>query len=168
MGASDARASDVIDAAQRELVFTCVFNAPRELVFSAWTDPKHVAQWWGPKGFTTTISEMEVRPGGVWRFIMHGPDGRDYKNKIIFLEVVKPERLVYKHSPEKGTEPVNFEVTVTFTQEGDRTRLGMRMLFPSPAAREHMVRRYGAIDGANQTLGRLAEHLVERHTQGES
>ena len=80
-------------AAAREIVAARVFDAPRELVFDAWTDPEHVAQWWGPNGFTNTIHEMDVRPGGVWRFVMHGPDGVDYNNKIVYIEVVKPERL---------------------------------------------------------------------------
>ena len=66
---------------------------PRELVFKMWTDPKHVAQW-GPKGFTNTIYEMDVKPRGVWRFVMHGPDGVDYKNRIVYIEIVEPERLV--------------------------------------------------------------------------
>jgi uncharacterized protein YndB with AHSA1/START domain len=112
-------------------------------VFEAWTDPKHLTQWWGPKGFTTTIHEMDVRPGGVWRFVMHGPDGRDYNNRIVFLEVVKPERLVYKHDPEKGSEPVSFQVTVTFAEEGAKTRLTMQMVFPSAASREYVVNTYG-------------------------
>src|SRR5882724_10217009 len=159
MSASNASISPAAAAAERELVFTRVFDAPRDLVFEAWTDPKHVAQWWGPKGFSTTIQEMDVRPGGTWRLVMHGPDGVDYKNRIIFREVVKPERLVYEHSPEKGTEPVSFEVTVTFAEQGGKTNLTMRMLFPSAAAREHVVNKYGAIEGANQTLGRLAEYL---------
>lgn len=81
--------------ADREIGTTRIFNAPRELVGKAWADPKHVALWWGPNGFTNTISEMSVKPGGTWRFVMHGPDGTDDPNKIVFLEVVKPERLVY-------------------------------------------------------------------------
>ena len=80
------------NTADREIVSARVFDAPRELVWKAWVDPKHVAQWWGPKGFTNTIHEMDVRPGGVWRFAMHGPDGTDYKNEIVFIEVVRPER----------------------------------------------------------------------------
>ena len=68
---------------------------PPARVFDAWTDPEQVVQWWGPRGFTTTTHNMEVKPGGVWRFIMHGPDGRDYQNKITYLEVARPERLVY-------------------------------------------------------------------------
>lgn len=156
MSASSAGASSTAD---RELVFTRVFDAPRELVFEAWTDPRHVEQWWGPNGFRTTISQMDVRPGGEWRLVMHGPDGRDYRNHIVFLEVVKPERLVYKHDPEKDSEPVRFEVTVTFAEDAGKTRLTMRMLFPSAAARDHVVKTYGAEEGGKQTLGRLAEHL---------
>ena len=77
-----ASAPDVSPTADRELVAVRVFDAPRPLVFQAWTDPAHIANWWGPRGFTTTTYAMDVRPGGVWRFCMHGPDGRDYQNKI--------------------------------------------------------------------------------------
>lgn len=98
--------------------------------------------------------------GGVWRLIMHGPDGRDYRNRIVFLEVVKPERLVYKHDPEKGSEPVTFEVTVTFAEQDGQTRLTMRMLFPSAAARQHVAEKYRAVEGAQQTLERLAGLLA--------
>jgi uncharacterized protein YndB with AHSA1/START domain len=104
--------------ADREIVLSRLLNAPRELVFAAWTDPTQVVQWWGPRGFTTTSHEMSVTPGGVWRFVMHGPDGRDYKNKIIFTEVVKPERLVYRHAGEGEHEDVRFHVTVTFQAQG--------------------------------------------------
>lgn len=161
MAASTRNVNAGTETADRELVFTRVFDAPRELVFQAWTDPQHLAQWWGPKGFTSTIHEMDVRPGGVWRLTMRGPDGVDYKNRIVFLEVVKPERLVYKYEPEPGSEPVRHQVTVTFAPEGGKTCLTMQMLFPSAAAREHVVKKYGAIEGADQTLGRLKEHLPQ-------
>ena len=78
--------SETTAAAEREISITRLFDAPRELVFEAWTDPEQVVQWWGPHGFTTTIHEMDVRPGGVWRFIMHGPDGTDYDNRVVFEE----------------------------------------------------------------------------------
>jgi uncharacterized protein YndB with AHSA1/START domain len=160
MAASNASTDTAANATERELVFTRVFDAPRELVFEAWTDPKHVAQWWGPTGFTTTISEMDVRPGGVWRLVMRGPDGTEYKNRIVFLEVAPPERLVYQYEPEKDCEPVTFQVTVTFIGKGGKTELTMRMLFPSAAAREHVVTKYGAVEGAHQTLDRLTEQLA--------
>ena len=87
-----ARNSIDLEQDPRSIIGTRVFDAPRDLVFSAFTDPKHLAQWWGPDGFTTTTSAFEFRPGGVWRFVMHGPDGRDYQNRITFDEIVAPER----------------------------------------------------------------------------
>jgi len=161
MAANNPGTSPASDSADREIVVTRLFDAPRELVFEAWTNLKHVPHWWGPKGFATTVHEMEVRPGGVWRLTMRGPDGRDYKNRIVFIEVAKPERLVYKHEPEPGSEPVSFQTTVTFVERESKTEVTVRMLFPSAQARDHVVKTYGAIDGLNQTLGRLAEHLEE-------
>src|SRR5579871_3024258 len=161
MSVSTAKINSPASTADREILVTRVFDAPRERVFEAWTDPKHVAQWWGPRGFTTTIHEMDVRPGGVWRLVMRGPDGVDYNNRIVFIEVVKPERLIYKHEPEEGSEPVSFQVTVDFAKAGDKTRLTMQMLFPSAKAREFVIEKYKALDGVNQTLGRLAEHLPQ-------
>jgi uncharacterized protein YndB with AHSA1/START domain len=142
--------------ADREIVTTRVVDAPRERVFEAWIDPKQVAQWWGPNGFTNTIHEMDVRPGGVWRFVMHGPDGIDYKNKIVFDEMVKPERLVYSHV----SGPM-FHVTATFDEEGGKTKLTMRMLFETAAERDQAVKVFGAVEGAKQTLGRLEEHVAK-------
>jgi uncharacterized protein YndB with AHSA1/START domain len=143
----------------RSIVTTRVFDAPRELVFAAWSDPEHLAQWWGPNGFTTTTRAFDMRPGGVWRFVMHGPDGRDYQNRITYDEIVKPERLVYSHGGAEDVEPVQFRVTVTFEDLGGKTRLTMRAVFPSAAERDRVAKDYGAVEGAQQTLARLAEHL---------
>lgn len=159
MGVNDASAKAAATTSEWELVFTRLFDAPRELVFEAWTNPKHLAQWFGPRGFTSTIQEMDVRPGGIWRLVMHGPDGTDYHNKMVFLEVIKPERLVYKHQPEPGYEPVDFETTVTFVEQRGKTELTLRMVFSSAAARDYVVKKHGAVEGAKQTLERLAEHL---------
>ena len=147
--------------ADREIVTTRVFNAPRELVWKAWTVQKHIEQWWGPLGFTTTTYNLEVKPGGVWRFVMHGPDGRDYQNKITYIEVVRPKRLVYKHGGEEGLEPVQFQTTVTFDEQGGKTTLTMRGIFTSAAERDRVVKEYGAIEGGKQTLGRLSEYLAK-------
>jgi uncharacterized protein YndB with AHSA1/START domain len=157
MSAAEAGARRTGD---REIVLTRVFEAPRELVFRAWTESIHIAQWWGPTGFRTTIYEMDVRPGGVWRFVMHGPDGRDYKNKIIFHEIVKNKRLTYTHMGE-DEDPNVFEVTVTFAPEGNNTQLTMQSVFPTAAERERVVREYGAIEGGKQTLERLAHHVTK-------
>jgi uncharacterized protein YndB with AHSA1/START domain len=151
--------SEKLNTSEREIVITRVFDAPREMVFEAWTKPEHLIHWWGPNGFTTTIQEMDVRAGGTWRLVMRGPDGRDYKNHIVFSEAVKPERLVYKHVPEAGTEPGTHESTVTFVERDGKTEVTLRMLFASAVAREFVVKTYNAIEGGNQTLGRLGEYL---------
>ena len=156
MAASDTRSSLTTNTAEREIVATRVFDASRELVFNMWIDPKHVAQWWGPKGFTNTIQEMDVRPGGVWRFIMHGPDGADYKNKIIYTEIVKPGRLVYDH-----VSGPQFHATVTFAEKRNKTEVTMRMLFESAAQRDKVANEFAAIEGLNQTLDRLRQHLTK-------
>jgi uncharacterized protein YndB with AHSA1/START domain len=144
--------------ADREMVITRVINAPRVLVFEAWTKPEHIGNWWGPRGFTTTTHSMDVRPGGEWRFIMHGPDGTDYKNRIVYLEVVEPERLVYNHFGEEGNEEEKFQTTVTFLERGATTEVVMRAL-PTAAAREFVAEKHGVIEGAKQTLERLAEFV---------
>jgi uncharacterized protein YndB with AHSA1/START domain len=139
----------------REIVATRVFDAPRELVFQMWTDPKHISNWWGPRDFTTTTYEMDVRPGGVWRHVMHGPDGTDYQNEIVFLEVVKPERLVYNHVSEPP-----FQTTVTFAGQGGKTKVTARMLFESATLRNKVATEHHAVEGLHQTLARLGEQLT--------
>src|ERR1700733_13330918 len=106
------RLAEHLDTQAREIIMTRIFDAPRELVFEMWTDPKRLAHWWGPRGFTPTIQEMDVRPGGSWKMIMHGPDGVDYPNHSVFVEVVKPERLVYTHGGRgEGGARAEFEQT---------------------------------------------------------
>ncbi|MDQ6867802.1 MAG: SRPBCC family protein [Pseudomonadota bacterium] len=153
-----ARHSPGTGQGARTIVTTRVFDAPRELVFEAWTNPKHLVQWWGPNGFTTTIRAIDVRPDGVWRFVMHGPDGVDYENRIVYNEIVKPERLVYSHGGGGDVEPVQFQVTVTF--EDQAAKPSSKGLFPSAAERDRVAEKYGAVEGAKQTLERLAEHLA--------
>ncbi|MCF6409819.1 SRPBCC family protein [Pseudalkalibacillus salsuginis] len=141
----------------RELIINRIFNASRELVFNSWTDPEHLQKWWGPSGFTIMIQEIDVRPGGVWQYVMHGPDGVDYDNKIVYIEVISPERLVYSHG---DGEEEHFRVTVTFNEQGDKTELTMQMLFKSVAELDKAVKEYGAIEGAKSTLNRLEEQLA--------
>ena len=140
----------------REIVITRVFNAPRERVFEMWTDAKHMAHWWGPNGFSITTHEMDFRPGGVWRFMMHGPDGTNFPNKIAYIEILKPERLVYDHTDDGDW---GFHVTVTFEKQDGKTKLTMRSLFKTAAERDKVVKEFHAIDGGNQTLSRLAGYL---------
>jgi uncharacterized protein YndB with AHSA1/START domain len=145
--------------ADREIVISRVLEAPRTLVFKAWTDPRHVAEWFGPNGFTLTVEEMDARPGGEFRYLMHGPDGVDYPSLIVFHEVVEPERLVYTHSSGEPDDP-GFEVTVSFAAAApNRTMLTLRQLHPTPEAREYVVKEYHAIEMGNQTLNRFAQFV---------
>jgi uncharacterized protein YndB with AHSA1/START domain len=151
-------ASNAESTADREIVTTRTVNAPRALVWQAWTEPHHIAQWWGPNGFRTTIHEMTVEVGGVWRFIMHGPDGTDYSNLIVYREIVAPERLVFDHSDDVPNPTDAFRSTVTFEDEGGRTKVTMRAVFATPEALAAVL-KFGADEGGRQTLARLEEHL---------
>ena len=121
----------------RSIIAARVLDAPRELVWTAWTKPEHLAQWWGP-------------------------DGRDYQNRITFDEIVRPERIRYHHGGGDDAEPVQFRTTVTFENlAGNRTQLTLHAVFPSAAARERVIKQYGADKGAVQTLARLADYLAK-------
>ena len=157
-----APAASTVATSDREIVLSRVFDAPRTLVWQAYTDAERLAHWWGPRGFTTRTTRIDVKPGSDWRFVMIGPDGHEYENRIVYLEVAEPERLRYRHAGDAETEPVNFEVLVTFEPEGDageQTRVTMRSIFPSQQALEFVVRTYGAIEGGKQTFARLAEYV---------
>ena len=148
-------------ATTAELVLTRTFNAPRTLVFQAWTDPKHLAQWWGPRGFTTEIREMDVKPGGAWRYIMHGPDGNKYPFDGVFVEIVEPERLVFDGSIHASPEQ-RVWTEVTFADRKGTTEITVRQLysFESDATR-------GASIGWNQQFDRLQEYLAKLRSPGE-
>ena len=151
-----ARASS---SADREVLITRIINAPRDLVFAAWVDSKHADKWMGPTGYTTVTQSMDVRPGGMWRFTMSGPQGV-FPNRVTYIEVVKPSRLVYKHGTDKDNDPDAFDVTVTFEELADgRTHITMHSVFPSAAARNKVVKEFHAIEGGYQTLERLEQHL---------
>lgn len=150
-----------LDRDPRSIIGTRVFDAPRELVWQQWTDPKYLAQWWGPDGFTTSTSAFEFRAGGIWRFVMHGPDGRDYQNRITFDEIVKPERIVYRHDGGEDVEPVQFAQTVTFEDLGNnQTRMIWHGKFPTAEERKRVIETYGADKGPVQTMARLADYLA--------
>ena len=150
------------NVSDREIVISRVFDAPRELVWEAWTNPEHVVRWWGPKGFSTTIETMDVRPGGRWKHVMHGPDGTDYPNLSKFTEVVKSERIAFAHGGgRQGGPAIRFKSTWTFEALPDaRTRVTIRQLFASVADRERVVREFNAAEGGTQTLARLADFLA--------
>ena len=152
----------IADTADREIVISRTFEAPRELVWEAMANPQHVVNWWGPNGFTTTIEKMDFRVGGVWKHVMHGPDGTDYPNSSVFEEIVKPERIVYSHGGGKAGGPAaHFTATWTFEALGKQTRLTMRSVFDTAADRDLVVKEYGAIEGGKQTLARLDAYLAK-------
>jgi uncharacterized protein YndB with AHSA1/START domain len=150
------------DTSAREIAFSRVFDAPRELLFDAYTQPEHLQHWWGPNGFSLTTYEHDLKIGGVWRLCMHAPDGKDFQNRIVYNEIERPYRLVYSHVPDKDTEPISIVATVTFESfpEG-KTNVTIQMLFDTPDVREHVVKDYGALEGLYQTWDRLANHLAQ-------
>ena len=155
------------DVAARSLVTTRLFEAPRDLVFEAWTHPMHLAHWWGPNGFSITTLAFDFRPGGVWRLVMHGPDGRDYQNRVNFDEIVRPERIAFHHGGDGQEGHVSHSTLVTFEEDGGKTKLTMRLLFPTAEERERVVREYGAAEGLSQTVGRLGDYVSDwRETRG--
>jgi uncharacterized protein YndB with AHSA1/START domain len=162
---AESPASAADGTSDREVRISRVVDAPRERVWDAMTDPKQIVHWWGPRGFTTTIQEMTLRPGGTWLQVMHGPDGVDHPSVSRFLEVVRAERLVYSLvGGRPGSPPVQIETTWTFEAlpEG-KTRVTILHVFPSGAERERVVRESGAVEGAHQTLERLEEFTAPGH-----
>lgn len=144
-----------------EITICRMFSAPRELVWRAWTDPQHVGRWWGPAGFTTTTHAMDARPGGSWRYTMHGPDGTDYPCRIDYLELEAPSRLTYRLGGEGSNNAISFHTTVVFEQVDDqRTKVTMRSVFPTAEARQFVIENFGAVEGGKQHLANLADHLA--------
>lgn len=144
--------------ADRELLVTRTLNAPRELVWEVWTNPEHIKNWWGPNGFTNTIFTMDVKVDGLWDYVMHGPDGTDYKNKTRYKEIVKPERIVFEHL----TGP-KFTATITFEKAGNKTLLTWHMLFETAEEFERTVKTFKADEGLRQNVERLEVYL--QHTK---
>jgi uncharacterized protein YndB with AHSA1/START domain len=145
--------------AERSIISVREMPFPRELVFAAFTDREHIGNWWGPNGFTTTTSEMDVRPGGVWRYVMHGPDGVDFPNLMEYDVVDPPSRLEYRHSGD-ADGPVEFRSVVTFDDLGGSTRVTLLAVLPTTEMRDRLIRDFGADEGGKQTLARLEAHLT--------
>ena len=156
-----ARSTQVfLDRAPDEIVTTRLLDAPRELVWRAFTDHEQISAWWGPTGFRTTTQASDVRTGGAWTHTMHGPDGRDWPNHIAYTRVEAPALLAWDHGTAPGAPPL-FRVIVTLEEvSGERTLLTLRHLFPSAEARDENIRAVGSVQGAIDTTERLAAHLV--------
>jgi len=158
MTQNNAAASSTAD---REIVITRMINAPQALVFEVWTDPAHLDEWWGPKGFANTTHSVDIRTGGEWIYTMHGPDGTDYPNRMRFKEVTAPHRLAYIHDEGRDNDENAFEATVTFEAVGDKTKLTLHTIFPTAAQRKLVVEKFGAIEGGNQTISRFEAQLEQ-------
>ncbi|MGA9596764.1 MAG: SRPBCC family protein [Acidimicrobiia bacterium] len=145
----------------REVVVSRTIEAPRDLVFEAFSEVRHLSKWFGPTGFSTTTHAFEFRPGGVWDYTMHGPDGTDYPNHVEYLEISPPERIVMRHGSRRD-DPDAFVSTVTFDEQVGDCEVTLRSVFKTKELRDRAVERFHAIEGAEQTLSRLAAH-VERN-----
>ena len=151
--------------ADREIVISRVISAPRELVFEAFTEVRHLSQWWGPEGFTTTTQSFEFRVGGEWDFVMHGPDGTDYQEWISWTDIAPPERISFLHGEFRG-DPNAFESVWTFAADGATARIEMRTVFPTKQLRDDAVEKYSAIEGGRQTLANLAAYVTGTVREG--
>lgn len=148
---------------ENSVLLTRLLDAPRELVWQAWTEPQYLSAWWGAKSFTITTMEMNVRPGGVWRFAMHDAQGQNHPGKIVYLEVAPCERLIYSHGRDGDDEFTPFPVTVTFDEQAGQTRLTMRLFFDSGEERNDL-REFWAGEGGASMLDCLQEHLSQMAT----
>ncbi len=140
----------------RELLLMRTLNAPIELVWEVWTKPEHIAQWWGPNGFTNTITIMEPVPGGHWHLVMHGPDGTNYPNKSKFIEIIEFKRISYEHfNP-------HIIATIDFEADGERTHIKWHMLFDSATVFQAVIKEHNASEGLKQNVEKLQVYLTKQ------
>jgi uncharacterized protein YndB with AHSA1/START domain len=139
----------------REISISRTLNAPVALVWEVWTDPQHIVNWWGPNGFTNTINTMDIKPGGEWDLVMHGPDGTDYKNKSIFKEIVTNKKIVYEH-----VSYPKFIATIEFEEQGEKTFISWHMLFETAEQFIQVVKTFKADEGLKQNLEKLGVYLA--------
>ena len=163
MAGNKAATSPASNTAHREIVLSRVFDAPRELVFRAWTDPKLMAQWWGPKGFTNPVCELDPRVGGVWHIVMRAPDGTEYPCGGVYREVVKPERLVFTNiaTDKEGNPILDGLTSVTFAEHAGKTKLTLQTRAAAVVAYAAAYLA-GMETGWTQSLERLAEFVIKQ------
>ena len=161
-----AKIQDSATQSDRELILTRIFNAPRELLWQVWTEPDHVAQWWGPKGFTTRVTALDFRPGGEWRYVMVGPDGTEYPAKGVFREIVLLERIVSTDEFDEGFEstmdidlPQGIVTTTIFEDFDGKTKLTLQILHQTVADRQKHE-KMGVVGGWNSSFDCLDEYLA--------
>ncbi len=150
----EKKSSTLSPVSERGLTITKLLNAPVELVWEVWTKPEHIKNWWGPDGFYNTIFEMDVRPGGTWEFVMHGPDGTNYKNKSVFREITRHKKIVYEH-----VSAPKFIATVEFEEQEKKTLLTWNMLFETTEEFIRTVKTFKADEGLKQNIIKLGSYL---------
>lgn len=146
-------------ALEREIVLTRVIDAPRERVFAAWTDPRQLSAWFSPEGFSSETHEIDIRPGGRWRFSYVAPDGRRYENRVVFQRIEAPRLIAFEHGADIEDDPARFQVTVTFDAQGNgKTVLTLRQLHPTAELRDTKI-GFGAVEIGMTTLDKLERLL---------
>lgn len=149
-----------VNTSNREVVVSRLLNAPIEFVWEMWTLPNHIQHWWGPNGFSNTITKMDLIPDGEWNLIMHGPDGTDYDNESIFTEVVKHKKIAYKHL--SGHE---FIAVIQFEDRYDQTYMHWQMLFETKKELERIMGLYDISEGLKQNTDRLEAYIKKHQTK---
>ena len=142
------------NTADREIRMSRLLDAPVKLVWEVWTKPEHIKEWWGPNGFTNTISTMNVEEGGYWNLVMHGPDGVNYQNESVYKEIIKHKKIVYEH-----TSTPHFMATITFEPQGNKTLIDWHMVFDSKEQFIQVVKTFKADEGLRQNLEKLDHYL---------
>ena len=144
------------NTSDRSIRLTKQLNAPVEKVWNAWTNTDHIKHWWGPDGFTNTITKMDLQPGGEWLLVMHGADGTDYDNKSVFTEVVTNRKIAYEH-----ISGHYFIATIEFEAKGNSTVMHWEMLFDTPEEYHQFINEYKVGESLRQNIERLAQYLEQ-------
>ncbi len=160
----EARTKLITGSSDRELILERIFDAPREGVFKAWTEPERLAEWWGPRGWTLPVCKIDLRPGGVWHYCMRGPNGEESWGKAVYREIVEPSRLVYADAfadAEGNTIPGMPEmvITIELTEHEGKTTVLSRTEFAT-AAEKQSILDMGVLQGITETWDRLDEYLA--------
>ncbi|UPT67083.1 MAG: SRPBCC domain-containing protein [Sphingobacteriales bacterium JAD_PAG50586_3] len=152
---------NVNNTKDREIVLSRIVNATAQLVWQVWTNAEHLDKWWGPNDFTNVTKEMDFSVGGKWRYTMHGPNNMDFANRITYTKIEELAVLEYHHTDDEEPPAIEFYVSVTFEDLGDKTKVTQRSIFPTAEALRKVVEENGAIEGGKQHLGNLDSYVTK-------
>jgi len=146
----------------REMKIIRTFKAPIDLMWEVWTNPEHIANWWGPNGFTNTIHKMDFQEGGEWTLTMHGPDGTNFPNRSIYKEIIPFKKIVFEHfNP-------HFFTTVLFESKGEETQIDWTMLFDTAEMRETIIKAHKADEGQKQNMEKLEKYISKMYSESKA